>query len=276
MIFIYQEWEKLCSQLDKEGLHSIPACSVTADKTSYLVLKHDVETNVPRAYKMATIEHTYGHRGSYYVQAYLLEDLKNVELLKDMQKMGHEISYHYDVMDSNKGDMEKALAEFKKNKEIFEKNGFVLHTVCQHGNPVVERVGYTSNRDFFRSETVRALYPDIADIMVNFKTAVPTEYNYFSDAGRRFKQIYDPINNDVVNSEARNISYEDLNEVRAALSSDVGNIISTHPHRWTDSALVYMAKTAAFKGIRGTAKLLMKIPPAKKLMSEYFYLAKKI
>lgn len=276
MIFVYKVWEKFCSQLDKEGLHSIPACAVTAGKPSYLVLKHDVETNVPRAYKMASIEYTYGHCGSYYVQAYLLDDPKNVELLKDMQKMGHEISYHYDVMDSSKGDMEKALAEFKKNKEIFEKNGFLLHTVCQHGNPVVERVGYTSNRDFFRSEIVRALYPDIADIMVNFKTAVPTEYMYFSDAGRKFKQIYDPINNDIVNSEDRNIPYEDLDEIRGALSSDVGNIISTHPHRWMASALAYRTRAAAFKGIRGTAKLLMKIPPAKKLMSKYFYLAKKI
>lgn len=97
MIFVYKVWEKFCSQLDKEGLHSIPACAVTAGKPSYLVLKHDVETNVPRAYKMASIEYTYGHCGSYYVQAYLLDDPKNVELLKDMQKMGHEISYHYDV-----------------------------------------------------------------------------------------------------------------------------------------------------------------------------------
>lgn len=257
-------------------MHSIPACAVTAGKPSYLVLKHDVETNVPRAYKMASIEHAYGHCGSYYVQAYLLDDPKNVELLKDMQKMGHEISYHYDVMDSSKGDMENALAEFKKNKELFEKNGFVLHTVCQHGNPVVERIGYTSNRVFFRSEIVRTLYPDIADIMVNFKTEVPTEYLYFSDSGRRFKQIYDPINNDIVNSEARNIPYEDLNELHDAISSDKGNIISTHPHRWTDSAVGYMVKSAAFKGIRGTAKILMKIPPAKKLMSKYFYLAKKI
>ena len=276
MIFIYREWDKFCSRLDKDRLHSIPACAVTAEKASYLVLKHDVETNVPRAYKMALIEYTYGHCGSYYVQAYLLNDPKNVELLKNMQKMGHEISYHYDVMDSSKGDMEKALAEFNKNKELFEKNGFLLHTVCQHGNPVVERVGYTSNRDFFRSETVRTLYPDIADIMVNFKTKVPTEYVYFSDAGRRFKQIYDPINNDVVNSEDYNIPYEDLNEVRSALSSDVGNIISTHPHRWTGSALAYLVKSAVFKSIRGTAKLLMKFPPAKKLMSKYFYLAKKI
>ena len=123
MIFVFKAWEKFCSQLDKEGLHSIPACAVTAGKRSYLVLKHDVETNVPCAYKMASIEHTYGHCGSYYVQAYLLDDPKNVELLTDMQKMGHEISYHYDVMDSSKGDMEKALAEFIKNKELFEKTG---------------------------------------------------------------------------------------------------------------------------------------------------------
>jgi len=58
--------------------------------------------------------------------------------------MGHEISYHYDVLDSSHGDMEKAIDEFENNKQRFEELGFALKTVCQHGNPVVERVGYTS------------------------------------------------------------------------------------------------------------------------------------
>lgn len=275
MIFTYKKWDAFCAKLQKKGLQSIPACCVKPDSGSYLVLKHDVETNVPSAYRMAAIEHEYGHRGSYYVQAYLLESPENIKLLQAMQQMGHEVSYHYDVMDSCKGDLEAAIAEFEKNRKMFEENGLAVVTVCQHGNPVVERVGYTSNRDFFRSEKVRNLYPEMADIMVNFPEKYETQYLYFSDAGRLFKRIYDPINNDVVNSDDQNIPYKDLDALFCGLSAQKGNIISTHPHRWTGSAVKYVLKSALFKTLKCIAKLLMKIPFMKKLMGRFYYLAKK-
>lgn len=276
MIFTYNRWDEFCKKLAEKGLKSIPTKEITPTVSQFIVLKHDVETDVAKAYKLATIEHKYGHRGSYYVQAYLMHDEKNILMLREMQEMGHEISYHYDVMDSCKGNLDKAISEFSDNKQLFENNGFKIETVCQHGNPVVERIGYTSNRDFFRSEKVRDLYPGIKDVMVNLKSYVPTEYIYFSDAGRKFKMIYDPLNNDIINSDDKNIAYDDLNAVLGALSTESGNIISTHPHRWCGSATIYLAKTYAFKLIRSAAKIAMHVPGVKKLMSRYYYLAKKI
>ncbi len=276
MIFTHKKWKSFCHALQKKGITCIPAYKVNSTSNNYVVLKHDVETDVARAYEIAKIESAFGHKGSYYVQAYLLENSKNIELLKEMQKMGHEISYHYDVMDSCKGNLDAAVEEFEKNRLMFENNGFHIVTVCQHGNPIVERVGYTSNRDFFRSSSVREMYPDISDIMVNFKQQVPTEYLYFSDAGRVFKLIYDPINNDVVDSDDKNIPYADLDALLNALDTSVGNIISIHPHRWTSSALLYITKTFIFKVFKSTAKVLIRIPLFKKIMSKYYYLAKKI
>ena len=275
MIFVYKKWDNFCRKLHESNTHSIPACDVNADVLNYLVLKHDVETDVFKACELAKIEYKYGHRGTYYVQAYLLDNYSNVEMLKRMQDMGHEISYHYDVMDSCKGDLEKAIAEFDENKKKFEKFGFVLKTLCQHGNPVVERVGYTSNRDFFRSGRVKSLYPELSDVMVNFKEVRQTEYVYYSDAGRQFKLIFDPITNDIVNSDDKNTVYNDLDEVYASFNGE-NVIISTHPHRWTKSAVSYVLKAAAFKTVKFVAKVLIKIPFAKKIMSKYYYLAKKI
>lgn len=276
MIFVYKKWDSFCNSLIQKGIQSISAKEVNAQKENYIVLKHDVETDVNKAYLMAKIEHKYGHKGSYYVQAYLLEKEENIKMLKEMAEMGHEVSYHYDVLDSNKGDVEKALIEFDKNKNTFEENGFQLNTLCQHGNPVVERVGYTSNRDFFRNPLVQEKYPDLSDIMVNFKQKHQTDYVYFSDAGRKFKMIYDPINNDIANSDDKNITYPDLNALLKVIEKDKAYIISTHPHRWCNSALIYILKATAFKTIKFVAKILMKIPLFKKIMSRFYYLAKKI
>lgn len=277
MIFVYKKWENFVKYLDEKNIHSITASSVLEDSLlkNYLVLKHDVETDVKKAYALAKIEHKYFHKGSYYVQAYLMNNPENIRLLKEIQAMGHEVSYHYDVLDSCNGDIEKALLEFQNNLEKFEQNGFSIKTVCQHGNPIIERIGYTSNRDFFRSPVVQKKYSEITDIMVDFKIKANTDYSYFSDAGRKFKMIFDPINNDIINSDDKNIEYENLEDMLCdALKNNA--IISTHPHRWTNSVFIYRTQSYLFSTVKFMAKLLVKIPIIKKFMSKYYYLAKKI
>ena len=276
MKLIHKNWIYFCEKLADAGILSVPAKDVKEQLCRYVVLKHDVETDVAKAYAIAKIEHSYGHRGSYYVQAYLLDSPPNVALLRKMQSMGHEISYHYDVMDSCKGNLLAALHEFEGNKKKFEENGFMLETVCQHGNPVVERVGYTSNRDFFRSLTVQTTYPEISDIMVNFKEARRTEYTYYSDAGRQFNMIFDPLFNDIYNSDDKNVAFKDLDILLDAILNSGNHIISIHPHRWNDSEFRYTLQTLIFKAIKSTAKCLLKIPGMKKVMGRFYFLAKKI
>lgn len=79
MILTYKKWDSFCRALKNAGIKSIPADKVTYSENNYLVLKHDVETDVNKAYKMAKIEAGYGHRGSYYVQAYLMNDKNNIK-----------------------------------------------------------------------------------------------------------------------------------------------------------------------------------------------------
>lgn len=275
MVFEYSRWDRFCRALQETGSISIPACEVNPAPGKYIVLKHDVETDVPRAYEMAKIEHKYGHRGSYYVQAYLMKEERNIDLLRRMQQMGHEISYHHDVMDSNQKDLQLALKDFEANRQLFETHGFPVKTVCQHSNPVLE-TGKTSNRDFFRSAIVQELYPQIADILVDYKEKYHTEYTYYSDAGRGFNMIYDPINNDRIKSDDKNIRYADLEEVLAAIRSSGNAMLSTHTHRWCRSAAEYTIKNGVYKAVKGTAKALLHLPGIKKLMGRYYYLAKKI
>ena len=277
MNLTFHNWSVFCKTLADANLLSVTAAdALDKDKQPFAVLKHDVETNVKKAYRMAKIEHSLGHCGSYYVQAYLLNNEKNVEMLRQMQQMGHEISYHFDVMDSNHGDLNAAIAEFDANLSQFRKAGFPIKTLCQHGNPVVQRIGYTSNRDFFRSEQVQQRYPELCDIMVNYPEKLQNGYLYFSDAGRQFHLIFDPINNDREDSTDKDIAYKNLDGVFSAFNKKANAIISVHPHRYTASAAAYSVKTFAFRAIRSCAKALLHIPVMKRLMEKYYYLAKKI
>ncbi len=276
-MFVYNKWEVFCKKLSEKGIHSITADSAlkNGDKR-FLILKHDVETNPSKALDLARIENKYGHCSVYYVQAYLLDSKENIEILKNIKELGHEVSYHHDVMDSNSGNLEKAIEEFEKNKEIFEKNGFIINTVCQHGNPVAQRKGYTSNRDFFRNEEISEKFGEIAEIMVNYRKKTNVDFKYISDAGYGWKIIYDPETNDIIDSSDKDIKLADLDMVFNFVLNENAVIVSTHPHRWNSNLFSAVAKTIVFKTIRITARILIKIPFINKIMSKFYFLAKKI
>lgn len=276
-MFFYKKWDEFCYALSKMDILLCSAEEVLESNKSqqFIVLKHDVETNVKRALKLAIIEAKHGIKGSYYIQAYLLDSQSNIDLLKEIQDLGHEVSYHYDVLDANDGDMLKAKEDFAVNVSLFRRNGFEVKTICQHGNPLKERVGYHSNRDFFRDETVQNEYANIVDIVVNFKEMSGRDYLYISDAGYSWNIIDDPENNDRVET-GPNIKLESYNQIIGLLEQGESIILSTHPHRWEKSAFRIYTKLSLFKVVRAASKGLYKIPFVKPIMNRFYFLAKKI
>lgn len=276
-MFIYKHWNMFCKQLAEENTYSISATKVLEEKqNNFLILKHDVETNPAKALVLARIEFKNGHKGVYYVQAYLLNKRKNIEILKKIKDLGHEVTYHHDVMDSNAGILSEADKCFRKNLEKFIKNGFEVRTVCQHGNPIIERKGYNSNRDFFRNENISYKYNNISEIMVNYKERLGVDYKYISDAGYGWKIIYDPENNDIIDSENKNIKLDDLQSVFETIKKENAVIVSTHPHRWYRNSVIAFIKNIIFKTIKTIAKLVIMLPFMKKIMGKFYFLAKKI
>lgn len=276
-MFVYKYWEDFCRKLDSENIHSNTAQELLEQKKQeFLILKHDVETNPSKALALAKLEAKYGHKGVYYIQAYLLNKKENIEILKEIQSLGHEVSYHHDVLDSSSGDIKAADKCFAENLRCFEENGFKVITVCQHGNPVIERNGYYSNRDFFRNTDIQKKYSDISEIMVNYRERIGTDFKYISDAGYGWKIIFDPETNDITDSSDKDILLENLDEVIKSVKEHKAMIVSTHPHRWYSNSFIAITKNCVFKAIKITAKTVMKIPFMKRLMGRFYFLAKKI
>lgn len=277
-MFYYDNWDGFCKRLSEMGVILCTAeQSLKLQKgTRFVVLKHDVEDNVPNAHKLAQIEHSYGICGSYYVQAFLLNSSDNVRLLQEMQCWGHEISYHYDVLDAHAGDYIAAEKDFIEKSRLFADAGFQYGTICQHGNPVKNRVGYTSNRDFFRHPGIRSRYPQWVDMVVDYSKYAVSEYKYISDASYRWNIITEPETNDL-HPEIKNTKVGGFdNLIELIQNSRESFIVSTHPHRWKDEAWKIVLKIAVFRVVRSVVMTVRNIPGIEWLLNKFYFLAKKI
>ncbi len=270
-MFVYANWERICRDLS-ERFHTIPACEILKQQQSvgWIVVKHDVETDVQKAVKLAEIEKKYNISATYYIQADLLEE--NAALIKKIASLGHEIAYHYDVLDACDGNFDNAIEVFKDNLNTFHQLGFSIKTVCPHGNPIKIRNGWTSNKDFFRERKVNELFPDMLDIVVHLPNILKKNYLYISDAGYVFKKIANIHNNDKSNLGDTVLEQNMI----ATLDPQACVILSTHPHRWESNKFQFIMKTMRFKLLRAIARRLSAIGAIKKIMSKYYYVAKKI
>lgn len=279
MYFVYKDWDDFCRELSRKGYHSVTAASLllaanNGEKTSarFINLKHDVESTPSKALDLAIIENKYGHFATYYVQAYLMTE-GNKHIFDHIKALGHEVTYHHDVMDGAKGDLNKAVSIFNHNISRFEDFGFPIITVCQHGNPMSD----FENRDFFKSEIVQNLYPQQADIMVDFMDKIHQKYVYISDVGMSFKIVKDPLN-PISESEEPYIDLKDWKGVIRELDANPNKsyIISAHPHRYNANKAKAVLKISIFKCIRAIAKVVFKIPGAKKLLFRFNFISKKL
>lgn len=276
-MFYYEKWVLFCKKVSSLEIKTCSASELLNSESiaQFIVLKHDVETNLSKALKLAEIEASFGIRGSYYIQAYLLDKKSNINDLRKIRELGHEVSYHYDVLDANNGNMEAAKIEFKKKMDTFAKKGFIIKTICQHGNPLKERVGYNSNRDFFRNKEVREEYNGIADIVVNYKELLGRDYLYISDAGYSWNIIDDPENNDRYETKP-NIKINGYDDVINIIKKGNSIIMSTHPHRWESGILKLKIKIFLFRFVRAISRKIYKLSFFKSIINRFYFLAKKI
>jgi len=272
-MFTYSIWNDICKNIVRDyNTITISNILEQSNTIKWIAIKHDVETNVLKALELAKIEATYGIKATYFVQADLVES--NYSILQEIQSLGHEVTYHYDVLDANGGNYKKAIDEFIKNIELFKKYGFEVKSVCPHGNPVMIRNGWNSNKDFFRNKNVKDKFNEILDVVVDLPNKLDYDYIYISDAGYGFKEIVNISDNDIKN--AGDINIKDHKTLLKLISTKDNVIISTHPHRWEKSSFVFIINVYLFKVLRVTARTISKIPILKNIISKYYYLAKRI
>lgn len=76
--------------------------------------------------------------------------VKIPELIREVDALGHEVGYHYEVLAKAKGDYEKAIALFSRELAEF-RDICDVRTVCMHGSPLSRY----DNRDIWKRYNFR-------------------------------------------------------------------------------------------------------------------------
>ena len=96
----YAEYQSILKCILAEG-KLMDFTEVTENTSEFILLRHDVEFSVERAWKLSLIETKFGVNASYFVQVtnntYNVLSKRHLDMLIDMEKRGHHIGLHYHV-----------------------------------------------------------------------------------------------------------------------------------------------------------------------------------
>ena len=273
----FSQYRNVLERLHQAGIQSRTIDSLHHDTpvVGSLYIKHDVEARMVRAVRMARIEAEFGHCATYYVQGDLLMQPGAAAHLQEIASLGHEVTYHYDVLDANDGNYDAALSEFEGFCNRFAEIGCQVTTVCPHGNPTKTRTGWNSNKDFFRAEEIRSRFPQMIDIVVDFPTLFP-DGRYLSDAGRILRVIGHISTNDQSTESAMNDGHAvEWSEIGDLVKSHSGVVLSVHPHRFYENVFTHKTQQLTFLIIRKTYLKLSHIPIVRSVANRFYKIARR-
>jgi len=225
--FTHKKFHKLCSAIANNYATLSVSNYINAGNElpeRFVLMRHDVDERPRTALKTARMEEELEIKATYYFRTH--NHVFDPDIIKEIEEMGHEVGYHYEVLSTAKGDYEKAIKLFQDDVQKF-KNICNLKTICMHG-AVLSKY---DNRDIWNTYNFKDF-----GILGEAYLSMGHDINYFTDTGRGWNSK----NNlrDFIPGKTKRIcadTTDDLIELIEGCESS-NFYISIHPDRWTSNA----------------------------------------
>lgn len=245
MDFTLKKYRQLCTTVLEKHKPATVLDYINGNQNNVAVFRHDVDRKPLNALEMAKVEHSIGIKSTYYFRT--VPDVFKPEIMKEIHDMGHEIGFHYEVLDKTTGDYDKAIKLFQKEIKEFP---YEIKTICMHGNPLTK----WDNRDMWKKYDMKNYgVAGEAYLSINFDNIL-----YFTDTGRAWNGKY-AIKDFVTVKNPHTSKLKGTDSLIYLLKKeDLGSIcLLTHPDRWTDSYPGYL-KQLIYQSIKNNFKTLIK------------------
>lgn len=227
--FTYSTYNLLCEELVNSSYDVIRFedyfTTYKINDDPCIIVRHDVDEKPQNALDLGKIEFNYGIHSTYYFR--MVPHIFEPEIIRDLVALGHEIGYHYEVLDQTKGDYKKARELFKTNLQTLRQL-YNVKTVCMHGNPVTPWV----NKDIWTNFS-------FDEFGILGEPYISVDYHfleYFTDTGRSWNSRF-RVKDIVPGSYTKKI--QNTAELIQLIHEGTLNriCINIHPHRWNEAIL---------------------------------------
>jgi hypothetical protein len=212
-----------------------------------LILRHDVDISPEKALRMAQIDHDLGVQSTYYFRYPKTFD---PDILKKIAAMGHEVGYHYEVLDKTQGNIEEAMKIFRHELALF-RTCVDVQTVSMHGGVLTKY----DNRDIWKKNK----FSDYGILGEPYISMDYTKIHYFTDTGRDWSGRYSV--KDLVEKShplLHNVkSTTDLIQLLKKSESELF-FLTIHPKRWSSNTVEWLSELA-IQSTKNIGKSFLKI-----------------
>jgi len=252
--FTMEVYKQLLITLKDKGFQFIPFKDYFDQHASrFVILRHDVDAKKMNSLESARIEYQMGITGTYYFR--VLPKSYDQQVIREIASMGHEIGYHYETMDTSKGNIDQAYSEFCSNLLNFRLL-YPIITICMHGSPLskYDNREIWKKYDYHSHGIIGEPYFDL-----DFSTML-----YLTDTGRRWDGEKVSVRDKIIKEAHGN----DGSDVPPALhlrhTKDIINalnngifpdkvMITVHPQRWNNNYFSWL-KEAMLQNVKNQLK----------------------
>lgn len=167
-----------------------------------IIMRHDIDADLPRAMRMAEVESEWGVRATYFMLSTAKYwDGKQWDAFRYIERLGHEIAWHNNVitewvkwqqLPSGKTIDELITGILKE----FQLNGFKIRGSASHGDKMCYEYGFVNNQVFVsfpkvgingKANTLNYEQVKMEDYGLVYEAyAVPFDV-YLSESGKRWR-----------------------------------------------------------------------------------------
>ena len=182
-MFSFEDYREIIRIIQATGRHANYADALSKD--SFVIMRHDVEYSVERAYELARVEQSMDFVSTYFFQwtnnSYNILSRRNMDMIKDMHERGQHIGLHFAL--NGMTDMTEIRKQVRKEMNIHRPSKDVLRE-----NIKLEGLLNAYQDDFFT----------FAD---KITPETPVDVKYMSDANHIWRYGYPDAEN--INGHAK-------------------------------------------------------------------------
>jgi len=231
---LYQHYSAFLDEIVVRALEVVPLREFRGAKTegrTLLGLRHDIDDRLESALELASLEHSRGIRSTYFVlhAAAYYKSPKLLPTLRELQRLGHEVGFHYDLVTSQIVRRVDSREELRAELERLRAGGIDVVGAAAHGSYWGHKLGY-KNEYFFRELSIpRPEFPNserVGDVPLAKGTL--SEFGLAYDASQLGETNY--WTDSWVDAKGHRW-HPDLLDLEA-LEPDARAIVLVHPCHW--------------------------------------------